>query len=323
MQNYISKTWKRVSALVLPVVLLTGMLACDDIIEEDLEGEPVLLLAPKTGLVTTKLNHQFIWEEVDGAIEYEFQLGTPSFSNLSELLVDSMLGSPKINLSLIPGNYEWRVRAVNGSSQTEYFTRSLEIDSSVILTNQEIVIVGPDVNVISNLSDQDFEWETLLNADQYLFEIRENDFNTGPLYTSAIVTTETSLTLTDLDEGVYQWGVRGENQLTLTPFTVHTLHIDTTAPAVPLLQTPADSASVTDSTIVFSWAIPQDNGSSVQHILDIWNDDQRNSLYQTETLNLGTFTDSLGPGTFYWEVTPMDAAGNYGSTTELRQLIIN
>lgn len=103
--------------------------ACDDIFEKDISDEKVELLAPSDNVSTGELKNIFWWETMDGALWYELQVVTPRFSNIISLKLDTTIEVNHFQISLQPGVYQWRVRALNGSSSTQFTTNTLTITS--------------------------------------------------------------------------------------------------------------------------------------------------------------------------------------------------
>lgn len=96
------------------------------LIDFNLSSSSVTLLSPANNLNTDLTEVTFWWEEIDGTDQYVFQLIRPSFSTPEELVSDVKIGENKITLSLPKrGSYQWRVKAINSSSETGYATRSL------------------------------------------------------------------------------------------------------------------------------------------------------------------------------------------------------
>ena len=104
--------------------------ACNDIFEIDLSGQTVELLAPTDSLITELKSQKFWWTLIEGSLWYELQVVSPDFSNISSLRLDTILENNNFQLTLQPGVYQWRVRAFNGSSSSEYSVNSLVILNS-------------------------------------------------------------------------------------------------------------------------------------------------------------------------------------------------
>ena len=88
--------------------------------ENDISNEPVSLHAPYHGMETTEREITFWWEEIRNAENYVFQLVKPNFATIEELVRETTLSSNQLTFTLEPGNYQWRVKAKNSTSETSY-----------------------------------------------------------------------------------------------------------------------------------------------------------------------------------------------------------
>jgi len=95
--------------------------------ESNLSLIHVNLMAPADNLSTNLTSITFWWEKVPNAEVYEFQLVKPSFSNTESVIKNTEQTGTQIQLSLTPGSYQWRVKAKNDSSETNYTMRTLTI----------------------------------------------------------------------------------------------------------------------------------------------------------------------------------------------------
>ena len=61
--------------IILTTLLAIKWMSCTrDIVEINLEGKYVAVIAPQENYVTTTLTHTFWWEELEGATGYELQI---------------------------------------------------------------------------------------------------------------------------------------------------------------------------------------------------------------------------------------------------------
>lgn len=102
--------------------------SCEDIVETDLSSEEIMITAPSDSITAHRGNINFIWGEVDGATQYQFQVASPRFDSVVSFIEDSTINNPFISLSLDSGRYQWRVRARNNTSSSAYKTRTIFID---------------------------------------------------------------------------------------------------------------------------------------------------------------------------------------------------
>jgi hypothetical protein len=118
---------KKKSIWLISVFIIGFCLSCNDIFEINLAGTKVELLAPTDSLHTTLGSQRFWWNYRSGALWYELQVVSPNFSNVSSVRLDTLIEINHFQLSLQPGVYHWRVKALNGSSSSEYSENVLTI----------------------------------------------------------------------------------------------------------------------------------------------------------------------------------------------------
>ena len=113
--------------LVATMAMAWSMGACSEFIEEPLTDERVVLLSPGAGAAAKSDTLSFFWDPVDHALQYRLQVAAPAFGDAALFYADTTLEKENYRLFLPPGNYQWRVKALNGSSGTRYTTRSFTV----------------------------------------------------------------------------------------------------------------------------------------------------------------------------------------------------
>jgi hypothetical protein len=305
---------------IRPLLLCTLLFlfgACSDILEQDLSGYGVSLLTPPDNHITTSNVVQFRWEEVPGATSYRIQIATPDITNAVYYVVDSLVSTTTFTFPLSPGSYSWRARAENASSTTGYSERSLVVLESNTLDGLTPILLTPGNNAVLRSLSIAFTWSALAGAEDHRFELRSGS-QTGPLVLAQLVE-PTTLTVNDLAEGSYTWGVQGQNATSTSAFSYRALRVDRTPPSVPTLLLPAGNSSQANTTTTFQWQSGVDQASGSVDSLFILSASQeliRNVLTTSTSL-----TDSLGSGTFTWYVRTVDDAGN-GTSSVIRNLTI-
>ena len=309
-------------SIICMLVAASMLWACKpDFIELDLSKSAVTLISPTDNLQTSTLTHTFWWYEVEGAMGYELQVVSPSFTSPATLVLDSTTISDQYTLALSPGEYEWQVRAYNASSTTAFTTYALTIDSTTNIAAQVMVLTAPANNLVANEMSMTFRWDTLYNADDYRFELATPDFN-GTQVISPLTITGDSTVHVFTAEGTYEWRVRGQNQFSSTAYTTHALEIDTTRPNTPVLVAPANNALYPDTSNTLFWDRGVVTGSTIMDSLYIYADTNMTTLVQGVYTSNTSYTDSLGPGAFYWRVISIDAANNRSDYSALRKFTI-
>lgn len=287
-------------------ILFATLLGCEIFTEPDLTGKQVTIFSPPDGLETTISTQSFWWEHVEDAEQYNLQIVTPSFYYIERLFADTFITANKFLYTLLPGEYEWRVNALNFSSQTEYTVHKLIIDSTPDISHETIQLLLPVDKDTTNNTSITFAWELLYNADDYNFQL----YYKGIKYLSVIWEFDTITKELDQGEGHYEWSVRGQNAFSNTAYSSRSLYIDTTSPNKPILLNPLNNEILPDTIINFHWDCGQISGSSIKDSLYIFGDQSMGQLLIAKYLSTPSYSDSLGPGEYYWRVRSIDAAGN-------------
>lgn len=110
---------KRNKLLATVIFSCVALMACEEVLEKPLDEKKTVLVAPKDKLQTTELEHAFHWEEMDGATRYQLQIVSPSFDAIERFVEDTTVKKLFFNKTLTAGKYQWRVRAKNGSTNSQ------------------------------------------------------------------------------------------------------------------------------------------------------------------------------------------------------------
>lgn len=320
------KKRKKILFKISQLVVLTGLITlttCEAIFEKNLEGEEVFLIIPLDNLTTDLAAQTFWWEGVDGAEGYNLQIVTPGFDSILRLIVDTNTINDRYETNLYPGVYQWRVRAYNYSSSTDYYGRSITILNTFDLSNQQVVLKSPGINYITNDTSIRFEWFEMNNATDYRFELKYDSWD-GAYVINPVLNSDNTLAL-DLHEGVYAWGVQAQNQNSASQFSFRTFMVDTTKPAIPILIKPLQNDTTLSHEILFQWSRPDTTLSPIKDSLLISVD----SLFTGEGYSRYFFTENTSQtttldasGKYFWRVRSVDAAGNLGGYSQTRKFTI-
>jgi hypothetical protein len=314
MQPFTFKTLKIISLLFIVISLVS----CKEVFEKDLSMQNISILIPQNNTVTSIRNVHFKWNKLEDATSYTLEIVSPSFSNIYYFDVDSTFPNNEIFIDLKIGVYQWRVRANNNATKTDFTLPSnFTIDSSSDLTRQSVVLTSPINGFISDRLSLNFMWNLMSFADDYDFELREGtDFTSGsPVASNYNILTTSSLVNT-LQEKKYIWGVRAKNTTSLSSYKTRSFFVDTTHPIVPTLRTPVNNIVVADSsTINFSWINPTDIGgsykSNITSIIEIATDSLFGTI--THTINSTSSNENYifnSVGTYFWRMYSKDDASN-------------
>ncbi|MCB2196750.1 MAG: hypothetical protein KQH79_12885 [Bacteroidetes bacterium] len=306
------------------MAMLLVFAACDDFFDEELEGKTVELVGPVDNLETSGTSFTFWWNTVDGATKYNLQIVSPTFEQMEELVLDTNLIETQYEYQLYPGIFQWRVKAMNGSSETEYTTYSLTVDSTLDLSTSTVILNNPEDNYATSETSLEFSWETISLADDYELRLMLGDWETGSLKAKE-ETTENSITIDITSEGTYIWGVRASNIYSVSKYGTNTLIVDRTDPQRPTLDSPAQGEE-TSTNVTFSWTRPDESGSTITDSLYVSTDstfvaNHEVAIKRTETSYSKTFNVTSSQK-YYWRVRSIDAAGNKSDYSVTRRFTV-
>lgn len=335
---------KRNSILImLFVAVLTSISisSCKDVIAKNISGSiPTLILPVSLDSVAENPVH-FKWEEMEGASKYHLQIATPSFSNISKYVLDTIISSTDFYYSLDSAQYEMKLTASNGAYNSKtlgpimFFVAAKSNgnsngNTSINLTSPvDSAFVNPSFN-----TNNSFTWSQVTGATSYEFQLRKGDSynNSVILYTETHSSNSTEQTLPQtatfmpLTQAKYYWRVQAlnasENQIAQKHFS---FTMDTLKPGQATITAPTSQTIVnkTDST-TFTWTIPTqtlDYQSQNKSILEISTSSNLLSpIVYIEltgtTINLLLSNLTVGT-TYYCRVRTKDTAGNNGIPSEI------
>lgn len=93
---------------------------CDTALERDLRGHKVILLSPVNNVSSTEVHQIFYWETLNGAQKYQLQVVSPKFDSIVTLIADTTLINNRITILMPAGSFQWRVRGINNSTQSDF-----------------------------------------------------------------------------------------------------------------------------------------------------------------------------------------------------------
>ena len=312
----------RISNLML-ITFLTVVLSCTkDIILEDLKDKAIIVNAPANNFLSSENTITFWWEVLEGAEKYNIQIVKPDFTTVIKLIADTNIFTNKYTISLQPGNYQWRIKAINGGGSTAYQVFNLRIDSTSNLSNQLVIPISPLTGYITREKTILFQWNALPNAVTYSVELSQN--NAVMHYTTTTLTNYTySFSLSSATNYTCSWKVRAINENSISNFNVpQTFTIDLLPPSVSSPVTPTLNSLVKD-TIQLKWN--RLGGSDTQYdSLFVYTDAAFLNLSRTATISatsirineisttnpLPAGTGTASPIPYWWRLKSVDAQGN-------------
>lgn len=305
---------------LLSLVLLM-MLGCTDVLEQDLEGDQVVLLAPADNLVTTNVSQVFWWEASEDVTGYRIRVVSPSFDSIAILVIDDQITEGlTYETTLLPGNYQWTVVGTNSFSETTPIIRNLTIldDSTQNLLTQTLLLIGPEEGASQSDSIVSLLWQELEVATNYRVQIATPNFSNSSFIIEDVIV-ENDNYETTLTEGDYEWRVRGENETSVTAYSTGSFFIDRSIPAAPILNTPNDRDTVS-LPVFLGWSIDE---SSSQDTLYIYSDSLLNDLVLQIGLTQTSYTFMNGVlDRYFWRLRSVDAAGNVSPFSAVRSFYI-
>ena len=319
---------KKINALTV-LLLFMGFTACEDVLEEDITNDRIDLVSPLDGDTIVGNNVQFIWNSLEGADMYNVQVyqgGT--------VVVDSVVDNAPLSLVLNSDDYMWRVKGENFAYETAFtFPQEFSVEASNDLSTQSVQLLSPSDDFYTNSTPIIFNWTAIEFATHYEFTLLKITASGAAIIYESEPLTDTSLSLDATvltEDAVYEWEVIAVNTAneTQTIASSRTFSIDTVAPSVPSLLTPAfEQEFELDESIAFTWNFATDTGavvSAVTSVFEIATDDAFTNVVfngQTETTSV-TQAFSIA-GTYFWRVRGEDLAGNVGGYNLNGKFIVN
>ncbi|MEQ8358193.1 MAG: hypothetical protein RH860_01815 [Cytophagales bacterium] len=291
------------------IIISLGLFACEDILEEDVSDKNVLLIAPANGIETDLQNIGFLWEKIENVNSYRLQIATPNFDQAVSVLLDSLVEGNSFRFSLIPGKYQWRVRAENSAYESEYSTNSFQIDSLVNPINQIIALVEPEDSSYFQSEAIIFTWIDLVGTVQYNFQITQ--LNSIVLDTSIFLN---EFEYQPLEEGVFDWQVKAFNNLGESNFSKRSIIIDDTPPSPPQNMLPLNGGFILSDSVDFSWT--SENNIAFDSLF-LKNAITGNDINGFPRKTEGEFLSiPLSTGEFEWYLKSVDKAMNTGTKSQ-------
>lgn len=308
------------------VILTAGMAilaSCNEIIEPSLSKQQVSMEAPVDQYQSTSYTINFWWDAVDHALSYHLQVVSPTFAAPGGLLLDTVVHSYRFSYTLNPGNYQWRVMAENGSSQTGWSSARSFIVVAGSIKQQAVQLTSPSNNLITNQSPYTFQWGSLYGATAYQFEVDTNNFANE----SAIVSNQTipgqQISFTFPKDQTYQWRIRAQNDTAQALWSpVYTVTYDHTPPGQVTLVAPLTGTTLS-LPVALSWnTVP----TAVKYKLYVYQSNGT-TIYNSSfpmVLTGTSYSFNLGSSgnTVYWVVTALDASGNESQASAKNSFIL-
>lgn len=314
-----------------PIAFFTGILigiiffasACKDIMEPSIKDRTVYLNAPRDNYKSTSYAISFWWEPVEDALTYHLQVVNPGFSNIASLTLDTVVKSTKFTINLKPGDYQWHVRAINGSTYTQFSAiKSFTVLNSSI-KQQSVQLKSPGNNTLTNQTSTIFQWGDLYGATKYQVQIDTNNFanENALVYNQTIPGQQINYTFTK--DQVYQWRVRAANDTAQAQWsTINVLTYDHTPPTAVTATAPINS-KVVSLPVSLQW---NSVATASRYKLYAFKSDSTTTLNSSFPATVNSTNYNFNTGStgdrVYWKVSAIDAAGNEGQASVLRSFVL-
>lgn len=305
----------------LVVILLLS--ACKDFIEPSIDKRQMTLQAPSDGYQSAKYTIGFWWDEVDDALGYRLQIVSESFASPGGLMADTLVNGHTFSMNLDPGQYQWRVRAENGSSATAYSTaRFLTVLQSSI-KQQSVQLRSPANNFLTNKPLTTFQWNSLYGATQYRIEIDTNNFVNEDALVSDQTVPGQQINFSLPKDMSYQWRVRAKNDTAQARWSaINQVTLDKTPPAKVTLTAPAGN-QIVNNPVSLQWQALAGAAKYKLYILKADSTSNFNQNFPVIVTNTSyAFSAATTGSRVYWKVSAIDAAGNEGDAGQARSFTV-
>jgi len=314
---------KPILYLFLVLCMLQVLYSCQDIIEPSISKSTMQLEAPADQYVSPSYTINFWWDGVDHAISYHLQVVSNTFTSPGGLVLDTVVTANKFTANLNPGSYQWRVMAENGSSQTAYSgPRTLTVGASSI-KQQSVQLSSPANNYLTSQATVVLTWGALYGATKYQLQIDTNSFaDTTTLVYNKVIAAQ-QLNFTFPKSHTYQWRVKAENDTAYSIWSVpNTIIFDNIPPAQVALSSPANAVTVS-APVNLEWS---GVAGAKSYKVYVFKSDSTTIYSSAFPMSVTTtdynFTLGASGDKVYWKVSAVDAVGNEGTASVLRNFTL-
>lgn len=301
------------------ILMMVFVFSCDDIFVEDISSYFIQIKAPSSGWQGKDPNVNFSWAEVPGAVNYQLEVATPSFSVNHKLVIEKILETVKFDTILNAGEYEWRIRAMNSASETAFLTSSFTILHPLNIESKQVSLKIPEDQFLSKTSVVDFSWDAVEGASFYSFKIKKINWTGDSVVVATLYSTNFNFRL---DDGDYNWGVAAVDTLTnkKTDYSIRSFTVDKSPPSIPILLLPSDRDTLHSQVVRFNWHKTESNAT---YSIEIYSDPElKNKVVEKTIADTATYISIEGNGYYYWKVKSMDKNENSSSFSTVSSFYI-
>ena len=180
---------------------------------EDLTSQQVILSSPANNFMTNSNNFTLSWNSLSAADYYNFQLINNTLGGTIVFQQNNILSNTlTINSTILSqdGNYTWKIKGVNGVSETVFSSRDFSLDTT--LPNQPVNGVPANNSIQTINQNINFNWSiaadsgVIQSSISYRIEI-SNDVNFTTILQTSNISTNSFQQLFN-STGDYYWRVR-------------------------------------------------------------------------------------------------------------------
>ncbi len=278
-------------------------MGCDDILEDDISNDEVALFAPAEGVQLDSGSVTFVWDPLEGALDYRLLLVSPDFENPAQVWADTITTGTSFTIPLAAGTYTWGVNAANTAYTTAFFTRSFSIVEATDpdISDRSPNLVSPSADLEADAGTFVFLWDTIRDASDYNLRIVSPSFDN---IATVVADTITSLSRASfqLDSGVYEWGVQALNNSSVSIRSIRSITVDVPFETRSLeILSPSDGATLDSGSVVFIWE-PLRDAESYEFQLVTPSFDGITSIISDEEVTSDRISVSLVPGSYEWSL---------------------
>lgn len=318
--------------LFIIIFLSSAFTSCKEIIAEDITNRIPVLILPAVSDTVMQNPVQFKWEAMEGATKYHLQVVSPSFSTISDYVLDTIITGTTFSFPMDSAVFELKLTAMNGgySSQT-LGPIQFWVGIAPTINTSSVVLQAPiDALYVNGTFNGPFTWQTLSGATSYEYSLRKGAaFATGTIEHTQNNITPQSYTLPGmviLSEGTYYWGVKAYTAASETNFTTRTFKVDVTAPNAPTLISPNNLSLLNAGIIPFSWSNGVDGGTiqaPIRSYIEVSIDPAFATIDYASNIIGNTTNLDLSVGFYYWRAYNLDDAGNVSFYSTVNTISVN
>lgn len=178
------------------------------------------------------------------------------------------------------------------------------------LNNESIEVLTPRDSLRTSVATQQFFWYELEDAIDYELQIVTPSFSQIDRLILDTIIAKNKVLMT-LTPGEYQWSVRAFNNSSASPYTVHTLFIDSTINLTTQtlqLLSPRDFDTSNQTSQFFNW---QKIYNAAEYKFELWTPNEAGTLVQQAVLLEDTLSiNNLDEGSYVWKVRAQNQLTN-------------